>query len=98
MNADEGGEEWFSFHHEPSRGPSGTILRLLYVRPTSRLLLDVVSADGSTDLELYQYPAVRKYAGYDPAIDIRAGAHSDYGQLSHIFTARLYIIVAAEYA
>lgn len=29
--ADEGGEEWFSTRHERSRGPSGSILRLLYV-------------------------------------------------------------------
>lgn len=45
---------------------------------------DFARADEPTD-SIDQYPAVRKYADYDPAIDIRAGAHSDYGQ--HVFQA-----------
>ena len=28
----DGGEKWFSSRHDPSSGPSGSILRLLYVR------------------------------------------------------------------
>lgn len=53
-----------------------------------------VRTDGSTNTT-DQYPAVRKYAGYNPAIDVRAGAHSDYGKygdninldLGHTFVA-----------
>lgn len=29
---EDGGQDWFSSRHDPSKGPSGTILRLLYVR------------------------------------------------------------------
>lgn len=29
---EDGGESWFASRHDPSKGPSGTILRLLYVR------------------------------------------------------------------
>lgn len=29
---DDGGKEWFTCRHDPSKGQSGTILRLLHVR------------------------------------------------------------------
>ncbi|TKA72519.1 hypothetical protein B0A49_02469 [Cryomyces minteri] len=54
-----GGPSWFAAHHEPSSGPSGSVLRLLY------------------------YPSV---ANHSPdALDIRAGAHSDYGSITLLF-------------
>lgn len=33
---EDGGKDWFSSRHDPSKGPSGTILRLLYVRSSTR--------------------------------------------------------------
>ncbi|KAK5019080.1 hypothetical protein LTR60_001242 [Cryomyces antarcticus] len=54
-----GGPSWFAAHHDPSSGPSGSVLRLLY------------------------YPSV---ANHSPdALDIRAGAHSDYGSITLLF-------------
>lgn len=35
VREEDGGESWFTSRHDPSKGPSGTILRLLYVRPHS---------------------------------------------------------------
>ncbi|KAI9886333.1 MAG: hypothetical protein M1823_001841 [Watsoniomyces obsoletus] len=56
-----GGQEWFSARHDPSRGPTGSILRFLY------------------------YPSITPSTIYDPAVDIRAGAHSDYGSITLLF-------------
>ncbi|KAI9816834.1 MAG: hypothetical protein M1827_001479 [Pycnora praestabilis] len=61
INPKDGGEEWFSSRHDPSIGPSGSILRLLH------------------------YPALTEEADYQPSIDIRAGAHSDYGSITLLF-------------
>lgn len=58
MNPVEGGVDWFSSRHDPTKGSSGSVLRLL------------------------QYPAVAMVGSdLDKAVDIRAGAHSDYGKL-----------------
>lgn len=52
----KGGEHWFSSRHDPSKGPTGSILRLLH------------------------YPSLAtEYSDVNTAMDIRAGAHSDYG-------------------
>lgn len=51
-------EDWFTSRHDPSKGPTGTVFRLLY------------------------YPRVEEY---DDKIDIRAGAHSDYGSITLLF-------------
>jgi len=57
----EGGKEWFASRHDRSKGPSGSILRLLH------------------------YPAIPDGADYIPEVDIRAGAHSDYGSITLLF-------------
>lgn len=51
--------DYFSTHHDQSRGPSGTIFRLLY------------------------YP--QSTAAAQNGINIRAGAHSDYGSITLLF-------------
>ncbi len=50
--------DWFTTRHDPSKGPSGTLLRLLY------------------------YPHV---LAVEDGIDIRAGAHSDFGSVTLLF-------------
>ncbi|MCJ1230097.1 hypothetical protein MMC12_006768 [Toensbergia leucococca] len=58
----DGGESWFSSRHDPSKGPSGSVLRLLH------------------------YPAIETCEFlYDAAVDVRAGAHSDYGSITLLF-------------
>lgn len=37
---DEGGKTWFSARHDEAKGPSGSILRLLYVGACQHCLLD----------------------------------------------------------
>ncbi|EON70013.1 hypothetical protein W97_09279 [Coniosporium apollinis CBS 100218] len=54
------GSRWFSDRHDRSKGPSGSVLRLLY------------------------YPALKDNS-YNPTLDIRAGAHSDYGSITLLF-------------
>ncbi|KAK5113735.1 hypothetical protein LTR85_010752 [Meristemomyces frigidus] len=54
-------EHWFTDRHDESRGPSGTMFRLLY------------------------YPQVD---GIEDGVDIRAGAHSDYGSITLLFQQR----------
>ncbi|KAK4505714.1 hypothetical protein PRZ48_003679 [Zasmidium cellare] len=49
--------DWFTRRHDTTRGPSGTIFRLLYYPQTST----------------------------KTSIDIRAGAHSDYGSITCLF-------------
>ncbi|KAH0547561.1 hypothetical protein FGG08_000286 [Glutinoglossum americanum] len=61
ISPDDGGEDWFLSRHDTSRGPSGSILRLLH------------------------YPALLDDADYIPDVDIRAGAHSDYGSITLLF-------------
>ncbi|KAJ9637907.1 hypothetical protein H2199_007402 [Coniosporium tulheliwenetii] len=56
----QGGSHWFSDRHNRSKGPSGSVLRLLY------------------------YPAINDNS-YNPSLDIRAGAHSDYGSITLLF-------------
>ncbi|KAK5137278.1 hypothetical protein LTR08_000248 [Meristemomyces frigidus] len=51
-------DDWFTSRHDQSKGPSGTVLRLLY------------------------YPLVD---GLEDGVDIRAGAHSDFGSLTLLF-------------
>lgn len=51
--------EWFTSRHDRSKGPSGTVFRMLYYPQ-------------ATDKE-------------DRGIDIRAGAHSDYGSITCLF-------------
>lgn len=51
--------DWFTSRHDLSRGPTGTVFRLLYYP----------SHDASTHDE----------------VDIRAGAHSDYGSITCLF-------------
>lgn len=53
-------QDWFTSRHDRTKGPSGTIFRLLYYphRPSSDIETDV---------------------------DIRAGAHSDYGSITCLF-------------
>ena len=50
--------DWFTSRHERTKGPSGTVLRLLY------------------------YP---KIDDYEQDVDIRAGAHSDFGSVTLLF-------------
>ena len=50
--------DWFTSRHGRSKGPSGTVLRLLY------------------------YPHVQDY---EDGVDIRAGAHSDFGSITLLF-------------
>lgn len=50
--------DWFTSRHDPAKGPTGTVYRLLY------------------------YPYVEDY---DDQLDIRAGAHSDYGSITLLF-------------
>ncbi|OQO14178.1 hypothetical protein B0A48_01054 [Cryoendolithus antarcticus] len=50
--------DWFTSRHDFSKGPSGTVFRLLY------------------------YPVLE---AYEPDVDIRAGAHSDFGSLTLLF-------------
>ena len=50
--------DWFTSRHDRSKGPSGTVLRMLY------------------------YPHV---LDYEEDIDIRAGAHSDFGSATLLF-------------
>jgi isopenicillin N synthase-like dioxygenase len=52
-------EDWFTSRHEESKGPTGTVFRLLY------------------------YP--KETNDIEPGIDIRAGAHSDYGSITLLF-------------
>ena len=52
--------DWFTQRHDPSRGPTGTIFRMLY------------------------YPSAGGPAP-DPATDVRAGAHADYGSITLLF-------------
>ncbi|KAL9138389.1 MAG: hypothetical protein Q9175_000372 [Cornicularia normoerica] len=62
VDLSEGGKDWFSSRHDPSQGPSGSILRLLH------------------------YPAIEMdKSDLDTSVDIRAGAHSDYGSLTLLF-------------
>lgn len=51
-------KDWFTSRHDPAKGPTGTVFRLLY------------------------YPYVDDY---DDKLDIRAGAHSDYGSITLLF-------------
>ncbi|KAL1980153.1 hypothetical protein VTN96DRAFT_4584 [Rasamsonia emersonii] len=56
--------DFFVTRHDPSTGPTGSILRLLY------------------------YPSLRSpaaSANYRPDVDVRAGAHSDYGTITLLF-------------
>ncbi|OQO14863.1 hypothetical protein B0A48_00245 [Cryoendolithus antarcticus] len=50
--------DWFTSRHDFSKGPSGTVFRLLY------------------------YPVLE---AHEPDVDIRAGAHSDFGSLTLLF-------------
>lgn len=52
-------EDWFTSRHDQSKGPSGTVFRMLYYPQ-------------ATDKE-------------EREIDIRAGAHSDYGSITCLF-------------
>ncbi|KAI9831324.1 MAG: hypothetical protein M1819_005098 [Sarea resinae] len=61
IEPEDGGQDWFSSRHDPTKGPSGSILRLLH------------------------YPAIPEGADYVPNVDIRAGAHSDYGSITLLF-------------
>lgn len=54
-------EHWFTQRHDESKGPSGTMFRLLY------------------------YPEVDVF---EDGVDIRAGAHSDYGSITLLFQQR----------
>ena len=49
---------WFTSRHDRSKGPSGTVLRMLF------------------------YP---KVLDYEHSVDIRAGAHSDFGSITLLF-------------
>lgn len=51
-------QDWFTSRHDFSKGPSGTVFRLLY------------------------YPQVESQ---EEGVDIRAGAHSDYGSVTLLF-------------
>ena len=51
-------EDWFTSRHDPSKGLTGTVFRLLY------------------------YPRIEDF---DDRVDIRAGAHSDYGSITLLF-------------
>lgn len=51
-------KDWFTTRHDQTKGPSGTVFRLLY------------------------YPHTEDY---DDNLDIRAGAHSDYGSITLLF-------------
>ncbi|KAK2744407.1 hypothetical protein FQN57_004304 [Myotisia sp. PD_48] len=55
--------DWFSSCHDLSRGPSGSIFRMLY------------------------YPSIQSPASstFNHGIDVRAGAHSDYGSVTLLF-------------
>lgn len=56
------------------------------------MLVSEIHADPMDQIiTIDQYPAVRKYAGYNPAIDIRAGAHSDYGEYDGLGTLILLL-------
>lgn len=50
--------DWFTSRHDPAKGPTGTVFRLLYYPHTD---------------------------DYDDELDIRAGAHSDYGSITLLF-------------
>ncbi|KAL5051814.1 hypothetical protein BDW71DRAFT_632 [Aspergillus fruticulosus] len=54
---------FFTTRHDPTKGPTGCILRYLY------------------------YPSVSapQTADYDHTVDVRAGAHSDYGSITLLF-------------
>ncbi|TQB77481.1 hypothetical protein MPDQ_000021 [Monascus purpureus] len=55
--------DWFASCHDPTKGPTGSILRWLY------------------------YPSVfsSATASYKHDVDVRAGAHSDYGSITLLF-------------
>ncbi|KAJ9407150.1 hypothetical protein DTO045G8_4999 [Paecilomyces variotii] len=55
--------DFFTSRHDPSKGPTGSILRLLY------------------------YPSIFSPASstYKHDVDVRAGAHSDYGSITLLF-------------
>ncbi|KAL2011534.1 hypothetical protein VTN00DRAFT_4252 [Thermoascus crustaceus] len=55
--------DFFTSRHDPSKGTTGSILRLLY------------------------YPSINSPAssGYQHDVDVRAGAHSDYGSITLLF-------------
>ncbi|KAK4943036.1 hypothetical protein LTR66_003240 [Elasticomyces elasticus] len=53
--------DWFTSRHDRTKGPSGSVMRLLY------------------------YPAMAGMEEVEDGIDIRAGAHSDYGSVTLLF-------------
>lgn len=55
--------DFFTSRHDPSKGPTGSILRILY------------------------YPSISSPASstYQHDVDVRAGAHSDYGSITLLF-------------
>ena len=81
----DGGLNWFSSRHDPSKGPSGTILRLCYVRPAS-ILEDLLLIDPK------QYPTLEAEKSSDPSTNpendpevVRAAAHTDFGTMTLLF-------------
>ena len=54
-------KDWFTSRHDPTKGPSGTVFRMLY------------------------YPQVDDV---EDDVDLRAGAHSDFGSITLLFQQR----------
>ena len=85
VDEDGGGATWFSSRHDPLKGPSGTILRLCYVRQTQileRFLLISIKkypALGAEDLS-----ALCAETEKDSSL-VRAASHTDFGTMTLLF-------------
>lgn len=64
---------WFGERHDQSKGETGSILRLLYYPSLHRLAHEQEQRRGE------------KVEVFDDGVDVRAGAHSDYGSVTLLF-------------
>ena len=86
IDPESGGKDWFAARHDPSEGPSGSVLRLVSQFPIAFHLSPHEWARTDCETTKLHYPAVAMdEAAIDTTVDIRAGAHSDYGSLTLLF-------------